>query len=79
MLRFRAWVFLKIHKIGNIGIIDNFILQYIFCFLLNLFHIMLVNSKLDVSVAMRGLHVKLIQLIPVFLKFQKVGNKVEVR
>ena len=36
------------HKIGNIAIIANFVFQYICCLLLYLYHMMLVNVKIDI-------------------------------
>ena len=41
--------FSQTDKIGNVGSIANFVILYIFSFILYLQHIMLVNVKLDVS------------------------------
>ena len=45
------WSFSQTHKIGNIGIVCNFVLPYIYIcsFLLYLQHMMLVNMKTDIS------------------------------
>ena len=43
------WGFHTTHKITNIGIIANFVFPYIYSFLLYLYHMILVNLKLDIS------------------------------
>ena len=41
--------FSQTHKIGNIGIISNFLFPYICSFLLYLHHMMIVNVTLDIT------------------------------
>ena len=49
LLDFFNRVFLQIHKLVNIGINANFVFPYIHSFLLYLYHMMLVDVKLNVS------------------------------
>ena len=60
--------FSQTHKMGNIGIIANFVFTEICSFLLYLHYMMLVNVKLDISMDPRGLHLKIMKFI-VFVHF----------
>ena len=45
--------FSQTHKVGNVGIIANFVFPYIFSFLLYLHQLMLVNVRLEIKGHMR--------------------------